>query len=385
MLEDEDGDRPVLAILVPFQPSGVSRATERAAQVIGYRAPGILPLVGIEAVGNQIAWLYEAVDGVAATRIADSPDFGPRASAELVLAVARVVMATPHPGPEPEDVLLTPEGVRVANFEGPLPRDPGFRAPLSTDPMTDAARVYRIGALFAAVLGAPLSPASERRAHEAAVRRAIIRAMSRPGAVFGKAFGEWMRATLAWEPEARPPLSRVLPTLEDLVESTAGPSLDVLVRARLNHWITESFGEDDEEATTLPLDWETVQDVIHPMPTVEAGRRTLQDETILGDLNIEDDPTVDSEMSPRKEPTPPSVIERGSIPVGVGPPPELAARQPRLPSGFLEDQTVPFEEPTQLERPPAPPVPPPSHSLQVVAGVLLVIAVGLCIAWALFL
>ncbi|MCB9677335.1 MAG: hypothetical protein H6737_19645 [Alphaproteobacteria bacterium] len=342
VLDEDDGPREVLVVLAPFQPSGVARAREAAADLDLYarkRAP-VLRLLDIRGHNNRIAYVYESVDGIAVSHLTGDRQLGLRAAAELVASVAAALggPAQGHPGPEPDDVLLCADGsVRIAGFIRALPGISGPRAP--GEGTAEARLVYRLGALLAFLLGGPLPVASTEESHEAAVRRAQIRAMSSPGAVFSESYGNWLRGLLAWDPVARPPLSRAIAGLADLAASTAGPSLAETCEWRFDGWLVELVGSDPEE-TTLPASWEDeLGDVIEPLPTVEAGRRTLGEDQVLGDLHAEDDPTVDSELGVVPEYTPPSIIERGSIPVSVGPPAEVAAKRPSLPVGLFTDDT----------------------------------------------
>ena len=346
---------------------------------------------------------------------------GHRAAAELLRQLATLLADASlptHPGPEPEDILLCEDAtIRIANFVQPFaamapPRPPGSSSP-------ESALVYRLGALLAFLLGGPIPQSSTAEAHEAAVRRAQIRAMSRPGAVFSEAYGNWLRAMLAWDPIERPPLSRVIAGLEELVATTAGPSLQEECEAHYDAWIAElqrGFSRDAEGFVPEPLsdfrrpestleatpaavprthgtDWGDPDDDVQTLPSIErppgfeltpletppiidldedeptedsdiqqshpqrAGRRTLGEEHVLGDLDVEDDPTVDSELgvTPEAESTPPSIIERGSIPVSVGPPAEVAANRPQLPVGFLGGEvthTMTSATPAPVRRPP---------------------------------
>jgi hypothetical protein len=404
----ESGPVEVLAVLAPHTPSGVDRARNRAKAVLGTRAPGVLPLLAIAPHGRRIAFIYEAVEAIAIANLTGDRSVGHRAAAELVRQLATLLSdpALPtHPGPEPEDVLLCADAtIRVANFVQPFPAMAPPRPPGSSGP--DAALVYRLGALLAFLLGGPIPQSSTPEAHEAAVRRAQIRAMSRPGAVFSEAYGNWLRAMLAWDPIERPPLSRVIAGLDDLIATTAGPSLEETCDAHYDTWVgalqrgfvrdsdpradafePEPLGDFDQPESTIEatpaavrrtpppeVGWDEADDLetqpsVRPPPGLEgltplepadaladlaeddptedsdirqthptrAGRRTLGEEHVLGDLDVEDEPTVDSELgiTPELENTPPSIIERGSIPVSVGPPAEVAANRPSLPAGFL--------------------------------------------------
>ncbi|MEZ4317557.1 MAG: hypothetical protein R3F61_08630 [Myxococcota bacterium] len=355
VLDEGEGPVDVFAVLAPWQPSGVARAREQAGRALTLEAPDILRLLDIRGHNQRVAYVYEAVDGIALATLTGPRELGHRAAAELLAATALSVAKHAHPGPEPEDVLLCRDGTtRLANFVRPFPGIGGPRAPGKGS--TEATQVYRLGALLAYLLGGPLPTTSTPDAHEAAVRRAQIRAMSRPGAVFSESYGNWLRALLAWNPADRPPLSRVIDGFGELAGSTAGPTLRETCEEQFDAWMISLVGSDPEE-TTLPADWDSaLAEVVNPLPTAEAGRRTLGDDQVMGDLTAEDDPTVDSELGVVPEYTPPSIIERGSIPVAVGPPAEVAAKRPSLPDGFLHDpegetRTHVMSEPEETGRP----------------------------------
>lgn len=371
----------VLVLMAPFQPSGVSQARALAARALVVRGAGVLRLLEIRAENNRIAWIYEGIDGVALSRLPEGV-LGARAAAELVGRVASLMVEHgEHPGPESDDVLLAARAeVRVAGFVRPFAGAPAFRAPGRSD--RDATVVYRLGALLAGLLGGAVHPGLDAPGHDDAVRRAVIGAMSAPGAALSEHYADWLRGMLHFDPDQRPPLSRVVPGLAELAEQTGGPSLAQICDRHFQRWLAEALGDDPDE-TTLPQRWED-HEVGPPEPTMEATtRRRALDEPILGDLTAEDDPTVDSEVGRvlDVERTPGSVVERGSIPVAVGPPPEVAARRPTLPSDLFEE-TVPGapSDATTVVRAPAPTTP---AWLRLVGVLLIGVAIGLAV-WLVF-
>lgn len=382
-LEGDGETRDVLALMAPFQPSGVARAREAAATALTVRGPDVLELLDIRAENNRIAWIHAGFDGIALSRLPEDHRVGPRAATELLLRVARVMAAhEEHPGAEADDVLVDLLGdVRVAGFARPFPTSPAYRAPGAGD--REAVVAYRLGVLFAELLGAPVQAGGDPDSHEAAVRRAWIGAMAASGAALTERHGDWLRTLLAFHPDDRPPLSRIVAGLAELAEGSSGPSWAEACGKHYQRWLTAAFGDDPDE-TTLPHEWDA-DDLGPADATVEAVtlRRPL-DEPILGDLSAEDDPTVDSELgqAPRLPNTPPAV-ERGSIPVAVGPPPEEAAKRPTLPLDLFEETVpgAPSDATTVIRNPEGAGAEPPW--LRVAAVVLVGLAVGL-IVWLLF-
>lgn len=385
ILELDGVARDVLVLLAPYQPSGVARAREAAGPALGMRGEGILGLLEIRAENQRIAWVYEGGEALAVSRLPDEATLGPRAVAGLVHRVARALVAFPgHPGPEADDVLLLADGeVRVIGFARPFAAPAAQRPPGRPDP--EAERVYRLGALTATLLGGPLQRGADPSAHDAVVRRALIRAMSAPGPALGDRYLDLLRGMLAFDPDDRPPLTAVVQGMAELAERAGGPSLSDVVARGFPRWLAAASGEDPDE-TTLPQEWLGF-DVGTPDLTVETvtDRRSLS-EPILGDLTAEDEPTVDSELGVVPQVgTPPSVVERGSIPVAVGPPAEVASRRPTLPSDLFEATpapSTPADVTTPLRASPARPAELPDAPpwLRIAAVLLAGVAVGLA-AW----
>lgn len=378
-----DGSSREVLVFLGVQPIDDLQAIRTEAEpAMGVVDPGVLPLLGVEPIGEGVGWVYP-FRPVVSPCFFSKPLLGHRASAQLVARVARVVEAHPHPGPNVEDVLLDATGrVLVANFVGPLP--PNARAP--GDDEGEAAVVYRLGALLATLLAGAVKAGSTPSSHDAAVRRTIIRAMSMPGAVFSDRYASWLQGMLAWDPDARPPLSRVAQALEELAGTSGGLPLQAVVVRDFDRWVEvagryqgNSLGDPSLAASTSS----------HPTFDPEyAGRTTLAKET-PAEIPYVDEPTVESELFDPVECTPPSVLERGTIPVEVGPPVEaIRKRPPTLPPGFLDPRsgdTQPAAE-SRVEKP-APSMPPVTDVLQTPGWVLPVAALltGTAVVLALWL
>lgn len=325
--------RDVLAFLGTQPVDDVEAVAREAAPAVAIRDPGVLPLLGVERVGEGVAWLYAFREVVSPVFFA-KPILGHRAAAQLVAKVARLVEAHPHPGPNVEDVLLDADGnVLLASFVGPLPTY--ARAPGGDE--GEAAVVYRLGALLATLLAGAIKEGSTASSHDAAVRRTVIRAMSMPGAVFSDRYANWLQGMLAWDPDARPPLSRVAGALEELAAASGGLPLQAVVRKDFRLWLEAATGFQGTDLGDPSLD---ASGINHPTFDPEyAGRTTLANDPVP-ELAFVDEPTVESELYDPVERTPPSVLERGSIPVEVGPPVEAVRRRPpKLPPGFLDPRS----------------------------------------------
>ena len=374
------GDRSLDVLLfLSAQPvPDVDALRLEAQDALRIRSEGVLPLLGVEPVGEGAAWIYPFKEYVSPAFFTRT-HFGHRAAAELVRDVASVVATHAHPGPQIEDLLLDASGnTHVANFVGPLrPSDP---IPGAHD--QEAAAVYRLGALLAQLLAGPFRPGVSATTHDAAVRRAVIRAMSRPGAVFSDHYADWLGGMLAWAPGERPPLSRVADGLNELVETSGGPTLAATVRADFGDWMLLARRQNATTEESMPT-----QRPQGTQPDPEyAGRTTLAHDRITMEIGLDDEHTMESEFPDPVERTPPSVLERGTIPVEVGPPAEaVRVRRPTLPPGFLDPQagdTLPALPPRQ-SRPAITELPPPP-SWWLPMGALLTGIALLLAGWLVF-
>lgn len=205
------GDAPVFVLLGPEGASAeaLARARHAAVSVAECRVPGVHRLIDVVLVDDRLGWVFESVDGVGLSHTVAGEGralLSTRAAAEIVASVAEKLLAVDlkNRGPEPTDLFVDAAGtVIVSGFAGPFPTSPAMRAPRGDD--GEAAAVYRLGVLLAQLLsGVAPPPASERSAHPALVRRALIRVMARPGPVLPERYGESIRGMLAWEPAERP-------------------------------------------------------------------------------------------------------------------------------------------------------------------------------------
>ncbi len=374
------------AVMVLLGPEGsteesLNRARRLAAVPLTLRHPGVVRLLQVTAYRGRAAWCYEHVRGLGMGNVVGREGFSApsaRACAELVAQVAEILLGLGnpglhHPGPEPTDLVLGSDGrVKLMGFAGPHPAGPAMRAPAPEN--VESAAVYRLGVLLTTLIsGQPPAAATEASAHAVLVRRALIRAMDRPGPVLSEQFGQWIRGMLAWAPAERPPLSAVPAGLRSVGWNTGGEGLvdwSTLNVPRLVREIEVRHSdppqeevhepeEDEEEELSDPrvlraiahreppprrLSTDEVKRTPRPAgtPTIAARKEALSD---LGPRDAQDhtqerftdEPTGDSAQgvavprSVRRRPVP------DTIPVGFGPPPEAVSKAPpSLPPGFLE-------------------------------------------------
>jgi hypothetical protein len=266
-----------------------------------------------------------------------------------------------HPGPEPQDLLIGDDGrVRVLGFAGPYPASPAMRPP--EPEQVEPATVYRLGVLLAILLsGTPPATAPDPNAHAVLVRRSMIRAMARPGPVLSERYGQWFRGMLAWAPAERPPLSAVPSGLRAVAWATGGEGLQDWASRRVPAYLAELRDDPGIAPPMLDLSPEDSQDPdgsgivggragITPVdptaatPVRTPGRPRSQSPASSRRHDAPDDPTQEATFDP-DEPEgrtgQRNLPPRGrldSIPVDVGPPPEVVARLPRLPKGFLQGE-----------------------------------------------
>jgi hypothetical protein len=342
----------VLALLGPegATPDGVERARRAGAMALTLSHPGVLRLLHIGAYEGRGAWCYEPTNGIGLIHLvgSDGADELPvRAAAELVAQVAETLLALGaiglnHPGPEPADLVLGANGtVRIAGFVGPYPASPAVRAPEGS--AGEAAAVYRLGVLLAHLTsGSAPAAGADASGHGVGVRRALIRAMERPGPVLSERYGQWMRGMLAWAPAERPPLSSVPGGLRAVAWATGGegladwaarrvPDLVALVEAR--------GGASAAPTPASPVRASAIGAVLEGAPP----RRTPlgADATEILERSTqapEDDQTQEEGTLPGDDPDPaPPVRGRPlGMPLDVGPPPQVFSRRPTLPTGFLD-------------------------------------------------
>jgi len=368
------GERhPVTVLLGPRTAAAdaLARARKASRVALTLRHPGVVRLVQVVEFQGRIAWCYERVDGIGLVHVISREDAGglsARAAAELVAQVAEVLLALGgpglhHPGPEPSDLLLQADGhVRILGFAGPFPPDPSMRPPHPDQ--VEPGAVYRLGVLLAALLGGTTpAPATDASAHEVLIRRALIRAMSRPGPVLSDRYGQWIRHMLAWAPAERPPLSAVPAGLRSVGWATGGQGL--------TEWSQSAVPELGASVSTharstpdlSPLDDTSDPGVLRALaepgpppprprpdrtatPTPVSQTPTGGYATVESDLFVErsdDEDTQEATWDPEEG----FAATRGgrprgrseSIPVDIGPPAvAVKKRPPTLPPGFLEGE-----------------------------------------------
>jgi len=372
--------QPVLVLLGPESktPDALGRARQAAESAVGIRHPGVLRLFAVEPFGERVAWVYEEMLGLGLGHTVGSENevlLPTRVAAQTVARVAHTLLeigtaGIGHMGPEASDLLVDSfADLKVAGFSGPFPRSPSMRAPQGEE--GEAALVYRLGVLLALLVsGSSPAPPSNRAAHAAVIRRALIRAMSRPGPVLTERYGDWLRGMLAWEPSERPPLSTVPDGLAKVAEATAGPSMEewclervealrqrVILEAEQRRQgtdgvvLTRTYAEG---APRLGTDLEAFEArrlaPVTPSPTPAPNTRVAPGSRVVA-LEVglpEDEPTQESQAEDEPElidsKPPIRVTSLLPMPVQVGPPPEAVRNRPSLPPGFLEataDRTDP--------------------------------------------
>ena len=135
--EQEGCEQDVLAVLGPHAPGAVQQAREAAARAMSHRGRHVLPLLGVEGTGREVAWLYP-MEVVASLARIPRGVLGRKGALEVLQALARTLGDLPHPGPTPECVLLDGRGtVRVAGFVGPWELTPDWAPPPGRVPGTD--------------------------------------------------------------------------------------------------------------------------------------------------------------------------------------------------------------------------------------------------------
>jgi len=355
----------VLVVVGPEteSPDPLYSALEHASPVLGRRATGVLTLLAIVAREQRLAWVYEYVDGIGATWLANdegSEDLPLGTAAQVVATVAQTLLnlgplGVQHPGPNLDDILIDRRGgVHVGGFVSPFPPDPVLREPHGH---TDSpATVYRLGILLSSlVCGAPPVASSDEKAHQAMVRRVLIRAVARPGAGFTERYRECLTAMVSWDPTKRPPLSTIPAALNEIAAATGDPSLSAWsarMVSELQARVADPTGDDPYDPWQQS-DREWTQDEGTPKP-VSNLQLTIPHEQ-LGDLEDEDEATAESAGRPPVPVGRPNIpSDLGVIPVGVGPPAEAIKDIPKLPEGFLgaEAPPEPPPQPQVLEPPP---------------------------------
>ncbi|TVQ91392.1 MAG: hypothetical protein EA397_10055 [Deltaproteobacteria bacterium] len=399
-LRVDGGDpEPVLALLGPEgAPDGaLARAQRASSMAMTLQHAGVLRLLSVERSEGRVAWCYEAFRGLGMVHLVGSDgaaELPARAAAELVAQVAETLLALGsagllHPGPEPADLLLAGSGtVKIATFSGPYPASPAMRAPEGRDG-GEAAAVYRLGVLLAHLTsGSPIPASSDAEAHEVAVRRALIRAMARPGPVLSDRYGQWLRGMLAWDPGERPPLSAVPAGLRGVAWATGGESLADWAGRRVQELILRV----EERGVATGITPPPAPDFSDPALTEVDGPRPARDPSLppRRPVLFDDDTSTSAEDDATQElppaggsPVPssgPRSRSSAGMPVDIGPPP-AALRKASLPPGFLTESSAASDK-EHTEPAPESSMMSPAMLVGVIIGLL--IAVVLLSAYILF-
>jgi hypothetical protein len=384
--QDADGaDVPAVALLGPELDEGaLARARDRASPWLARRERGVVPLLGVSDADGRSAWVYGWTEGVSLGLVLAAPGdpIPVRAAAELVAACAEVLEgvgpeALHHPGPEPDDVLLLPDGtVRLAGFVGPFARSPARREPHGAE--DGAALVWRLGVLLAqALTQAPPPPATDRASHEAMLRRLLIKVMSRPGPTFPGRLRDWLVGMLSWDADERPVLARVGPGLREVASAMPEPGLARWCAAHVLALRARSDHGDPFRAPEPPLDSSGSIDL--PVTKLDQTEDLTLERPVesLADPPDIDDTTVisvegEAPQLPRRE----WERERGSIPVQVGPPPQAVPRATRLPEELFAPTPPPLpREPSGFD---------PLARRALLGFALFLTVVGVLVSWYLF-
>jgi hypothetical protein len=350
------GRLPVVVLLGPPEVSeeAVSRASRLAQPWVGRRDEGVVPLIGVRAVGDRVGWVYERPGGVAIhhfTAVDDVARPPSRVAAEIVGRTAAILrrIGPVHAGPDAMDVWIRPDGsVRLTGFTSPYPPPPSLRAPVEAG--DEAGQVYRLGILLARLLaGMAPSAGTDRAHHETQLRRVAIRAMSRPGPPFPERLRDYLEAMLAWDADRRPPLSALA---DGLAEAVGTDAIGILA------WAEDAIASQLSQLVgRMPLPDEAMVDEVVPARSPDLEPDAPGSLTVPGpdwQSPPDDDPTAESEptgswtdsTSAARRPR-----EVGSVPVGVGPPAEVAAKgRPRLPRPLAPEKpgAAPARRPTPL-------------------------------------
>jgi hypothetical protein len=207
----------------------------------------VLRIEHITAVSGSVGVVYEGFECASAARILRvlrmrNQVLPARAAVEAAAAVGlaldealRIVdgdRAVFHPAPSPEDVLVDTAGrVKLAGFrvsraeDAPSVPPKGYAAPEGG--AAPPAATYLVGALLVELLSgeSPPEAAADPERHEAAVRRALIRVLARPGDTPGEPVVAAIRSALAHDPTVRGGPGALGKKLRELAVALQSPGL----------------------------------------------------------------------------------------------------------------------------------------------------------------
>lgn len=348
----------------------LGRASQRLALLEATHGTMWLP-ESVQLTRGHLCWVFPEADVLALSHVlAEGPSQLPLGAA--VTVVARVAeslaaagpIARQHRGPTPYDLLVDPLGrLRLAGFIEPVVTEPAMVDP--TGDHGEASLVYRLGVLLSwLATGAPPEVVDDPSDHEAAVRRALIRIMSRPGPVISERFANWFRALRTWEPTERPPLARISEALTQIAEE--------LGTNALLSWATRYV------SPMLEANVDEVEDLVTFVTPAATQEEERTDPSLppRGLPRLDDHTQESSEagyLSPRAEARPGGAF---GMPVRVGPPPEAVKQRPALPAGFLDSEGHDEDEVSEDGVAAPGTVPPPAPGVLVIV-LLAVISLGL--------
>lgn len=228
-------------------PELLGRLREDARLLGRLQHESVLRIEHISAVGGKVGEIYEGFEAASAARILKvlrlrNQVLPARAAVEAAAAVGlaldealRIVdgdRAVMHPGPGPDQVLIDTAGrVKLAGFRvsraGDPPAQPmkGYAAPEGGGGA--AAATYLVGALLVELLSGepPPEASADPERHEAAIRRALIRVLARPGDTPGDPVVQVVRQALAHDPTIRGAPGALGKKLRELAVALSSPGL----------------------------------------------------------------------------------------------------------------------------------------------------------------
>ncbi len=239
---------PVLVLISPDTVADadvLASLRDDARLIARLQHENVMRLENVSAVTGKVAHVYEGVDGASAARIMQvlrmrNQPVPARVAIELVAAVGLVLEEAlriedgarrlVHAGTNPEEVLIDLSGrVKLAGIsvmgDAPPASPAGYAAPEGIGSL--AAGTYMLGALLVELLTGEAPPAAGINAeqHDGAVRRGLIRIISRPSDPPGDMVVQALRQALAFEPATRGTPGTLARRLRELAVSVPGAGL----------------------------------------------------------------------------------------------------------------------------------------------------------------